>query len=38
VGQLLLPITNGDSAPDTVRGVIEDLLPLADVSAGGDTL
>jgi len=36
--QLLVPITNGDSAPDTVRGLIEELIPLADVSPGGDTL
>ena len=35
---MLVPISNGDSAPDTVRGLIEDLLPLADVSPGGDTL
>ena len=38
LAQLLVPITNGDSAPDTVRGLIEELLPLADVSSGGDTL
>jgi transcription-repair coupling factor (superfamily II helicase) len=38
LAQLLVPITNGDSAPDTVRGLIEALLPLADVSPGGDTL
>jgi transcription-repair coupling factor (superfamily II helicase) len=38
LAQLLLPITNGDSAPDAVRGVLEDLLPLADVSPTGDTL
>jgi transcription-repair coupling factor (superfamily II helicase) len=38
LSQLVLPVTNGDSAPDTVRGLIEDLLPLADVSPGGDTL
>jgi transcription-repair coupling factor (superfamily II helicase) len=38
LAQLLVPITNGDSAPDTVRSLIEELLPLADVRAGGDTL
>ncbi len=38
VGQLLVPITNGDSPADAVRGVIEELLPPADVSPGGDTL
>jgi len=38
LAQLLLPISNGDSAPDTVRGVIEELIPLADVSPAGDTL
>jgi hypothetical protein len=38
LAQLLVPIANGDSAPDTVRGLLEDLLPLADVSSGGDTL
>ena len=38
LAQLLVPITNGDAAPDTVRGVIEELLPLADVRPGGDTL
>ena len=38
LAQLLVPITNGDSAPDTVRGLLEELLPLADVRPGGDTL
>ena len=38
LAQLLLPLTNGDSAPDAVRGVIEELIPLADVSPAGDTL
>ena len=38
LSQLLLPITNGDAAPETVRGVIEELLPFADVSPAGDTL
>ena len=38
MAQLLVPITNGDSAADTVRGVIEELIPLADVGPGGDTL
>jgi hypothetical protein len=38
LGQLLLPISNGDAAPDAVRGVIEELLPLADVGPAGDTL
>jgi transcription-repair coupling factor (superfamily II helicase) len=38
LAQLLLPLTNGDSAPDSVRGVIEELIPLADVSPAGDTL
>jgi hypothetical protein len=38
LAQLLVPIANGDSAPDTMRGLIEELLPLADVSPGGDTL
>ena len=36
--QLLVPITNGASAPDAVRAVIEELIPLADVGSGGDTL
>ena len=27
LAQLLVPITNGDSAPDTVRSLIEELLP-----------
>ena len=31
-------ITRLPGAPDTVRGLIEELLPLADVSSGGDTL
>jgi hypothetical protein len=38
MAQLLLPITNGDSAPDTVRGVIEELIPPADSRPDGDTL
>ena len=38
LAQLLLPLTNGDSAPDAVSGVIEELIPLADVSPAGDTL
>ena len=38
LAQLLVPIANGDSAPDAVRGLIEELLPLADVSPAGDTL
>ncbi len=36
--QLLVPLTNGASAPDAVRAVIEELIPLADVGSGGDTL
>jgi transcription-repair coupling factor (superfamily II helicase) len=38
MAQLLVPLTNGDSAADTVRGVIEGLIPLADVGPGGDSL
>ena len=38
MAQLLVPITNGDSAADSVRGVIEGLIPLADVGPAGDTL
>ena len=38
LAQLLVPITNGDSAPDTVRSLIEELLPPADVSSGGEPL
>ena len=34
----LVPLANGASAPDTVRAVIEDLMPPADVGTGGDTL
>jgi hypothetical protein len=36
--QLLLPLTNGASAPDAVRTVIEELIPAGDVRTGGDTL
>ncbi len=38
LAQLLVPITNGDPAPDAVRRLIEELIPLADVRPGGDTL
>jgi len=41
MGQLLVPITNGDSPAspaDAVRGVIEELLPVADAGPAGDTL
>ncbi len=38
LAQLLIPLTNGDAAPDAVRALIEELLPLADVSPGKDTL
>jgi transcription-repair coupling factor (superfamily II helicase) len=38
LGQLLLPLTNGDAAPDSVRAVLEELLPVADVGPDGDTL
>jgi hypothetical protein len=38
VAQLLVPLANGDSPADTVRGVIEELLPVADVSRDGVTL
>jgi transcription-repair coupling factor (superfamily II helicase) len=38
LGQLLLPLTNGDTAPDSVRAVLEELLPVADVGPDGDTL
>jgi hypothetical protein len=38
LAQLLVPLTNGDAAPDLVRGLLEELLPLADVSPGKDTL
>ena len=36
--QLLVPLTNGASAPDAVRAVIEELIPPADVGSAGDTL
>ena len=38
VAQLLVPLANGDSPADTVRGVIEELLPAADVSRDGVSL
>ena len=37
-GQLLVPVPAGESAPDAVRALLEDLVPVADVSAAGDTL
>jgi transcription-repair coupling factor (superfamily II helicase) len=36
--QLLVPVANGDAAADTVRRVIEELLPAADAGPDGDTL
>jgi transcription-repair coupling factor (superfamily II helicase) len=36
--QLLIPIPGGASAPDAVRGVLEDLIPPADSGPDGDTL
>ena len=38
MAQLLVPITDGDSPADTVRGVIEELVPAADAGRDGDTL
>jgi hypothetical protein len=38
MGQLLLPILNGQPAADVVRGVIEDLIPLGDSGPDGSTL
>ena len=38
LAQLLLPIAAGAPAADTVRSVIEDLVPVPDVGPVGDTL
>jgi hypothetical protein len=38
MGQLLVPITNGVAAADTVRAVIEELVRPADAGPAGDTL
>ena len=37
LGQLLVPIDDQPAA-DTVRGLIEDLIPVGDAGTGGDTL
>ncbi len=38
LAQLLVPVPAGGPAADTVRGVMEELIPLGDAGAGGDTL
>jgi transcription-repair coupling factor (superfamily II helicase) len=38
LAQLLVPIAAGATAADTIRGVIEELIPLGDAGPDGDTL
>ncbi len=38
MAQLLVPIADGEPAADTVRRMIEELIPSGDAGPGGDTL
>jgi len=38
MAQLLVPVANGEAVAETVRGVMEELIPGRDAGASGDTL